>query len=158
VAVAREKRGVFVTLEAAGTLRGCIGRIRPDRPLGEVVRELAVAAAREDPRFGPVAWDELPALRIEISILTEPVVLHPISADRIVIGRDGVLVRRGGANGVLLPRVAPERRWDATALLRAACRKAGLGPDAWREPGTGVLTFQADVFAEPGDEERGMGE
>jgi len=52
------------------------------------------------------------------------------------------------SQGVLLPQVATEHDLGPEAFLAAACRKAGLGPDAWREPGTHVFTFQADVFGE----------
>ena len=122
---ARERRGAFVTLEAAGALRGCIGHVPADRPLGDVVRDVAVGAARDDPRFDPVNRTELADLRIEISVLTEPVALRPVAVDRIVIGRDGVVVRRGGATSVLLPQVGREQGWDAAALLRAARRADG---------------------------------
>ena len=147
------RRGAFVTLEETsdGALRGCIGRVAGDRPLGEVVRSVAVSAALEDPRFPPVDPGELAELRIEISVLGEPVVFEPRALGRLVIGRDGLLVRRGqegGVLGVLLPQVATEHALDAEAFLAAACRKAGLGRHAWREPGTCVFTFQADVFGE----------
>ena len=68
-----------------------------------------------------------------------------------MVGRDGLLVRRREASAILLPQVAPEQRWGPDAFLAAACRKAGLAPDAWREPGTEVFTFQADVFGELGE-------
>ena len=67
-------------------------------------------------------------------------------------------MRRQGASGLLLPQVASEQRWGPEAFLAAVCRKAGLAPDAWREPGTEVFTFQADVFAETWVEGGGMGE
>ncbi len=147
---ARLHRGAFVTLEEArdGALRGCIGRIAGDRPLGEVVRTVAVSAATEDPRFPPVTPEELADLRIEISVLGEPSPFEPTDPSRLVIGRDGLLVRRGSALGVLLPQVAAEHALGPEAFLAAACRKAGLGPMAWREPDTHVFTFHADVFGE----------
>ena len=140
--------GAFVTLAADGALRGCVGHMRADRPLAQVVREMAVAAGRDDARFPPVAPSELEALRIEISVLSEPTELAPAGPERIVIGRDGLLVRRGSASGLLLPQVAREHHWGPDAFLAAVCRKAGLATDAWREPQTQVLTFQADVFGE----------
>jgi AmmeMemoRadiSam system protein A len=148
VPAARLHRGAFVTLEQHGALRGCIGRIAGDRPLGEVVRSVAVSAACEDPRFPPVAPAELSELRIEISVLGEPALVEPVDPGRLVIGRDGLLVRRGSAVGVLLPQVATEHDMDPEAFLAAACRKAGLGRYSWREPGTRVFTFRADVFGE----------
>jgi AmmeMemoRadiSam system protein A len=147
-----------VTLDAAGALRGCVGHPHADRPLGEVVRDVTVAAARDDPRFDPVLLEELPVVRIHISVLTEPQKLQPVLPQHIVVGRDGLLVRRRDASAILLPQVAPEQRWGPDAFLAAACRKAGLAPDAWREPGTEVFTFQADVFGESGEEGRGKRE
>lgn len=143
------KRGAFVTLTERGALRGCLGHVAADRPLGEVVRDMTVAAAEEDPRFAPVAPDELGDLALEISVLSEPQPLErPVDPADVVIGRHGLIVRRGSRTGLLLPQVATEYHWSAEGFLAATCRKAGLGPDAWREAGTAVLTFQADVFGE----------
>jgi len=135
------RRGAFVTITEAGALRGCVGRVADERPLGDVVREMTVAAARDDPRFAPVTPEELPRLALEISVLTAaaPLPLVPVDPARIVAGRDV---------GLLLPQVATEYHWGPEAFLAATCRKAGLPPDAWREPDTEVLTFQADVFGE----------
>lgn len=144
------KRGAFVTILERGALRGCIGQVENMRPLGAVVRELTVAAARDDPRFAPVAPEELAGLTLEISVLTgaAPVRARPVEPGAIAAGRDGLIVRRGRQVGLLLPQVATEYRWGPEAFLAATCRKAGLPPDAWREPDTEVLTFQADVFGE----------
>lgn len=117
---------------------------------------MTVAAAQDDPRFPPVEPDELPDLALEISVLSEAAPLAPpVDAARIAVGRDGVMVRRGRNVGLLLPQVARDQQWGPDALLAATCRKAGLPPDAWREPGTDLFTFQADVFGEAGDQGRG---
>jgi uncharacterized protein (TIGR00296 family) len=50
----REARGAFTTLHKDGELRGCIGMVMAVKPLDETVREMARAAALEDPRFSPV--------------------------------------------------------------------------------------------------------
>jgi len=153
------RRGAFVTLLERGALRGCIGHIAADRTLGAVVRDMTVAAARDDPRFAPVAPDDLPALAVEISVLSAPASLvAPVEPSRIVVGRDGLIVRRERLMALLLPQVAVDYDWSPEAFLAATCRKAGLTPGAWREPGTEVLAFQADVFGESGDEGRGKGE
>jgi AmmeMemoRadiSam system protein A len=149
VPAAAQHRGAFVSLRAAnGDLRGCIGRVRGDRPLGEVIRRVAVSAARSDPRFAPVTADELSELRIEISVLSEPVRMEPADWCRLVIGRDGLLVRCGAAQAVLLPQVATEHGFGPEAYLNAVCHKAGLAPGSWREPATHIFTFTADVFVE----------
>jgi len=139
-----------VTLEEreGHDLRGCIGYVIGDQPLGELIRQVAVSAARADPRFPAVQLDELPALRIEISVLSQPVLVEAAHLPRLVIGRDGLLVRRGRVQGVLLPQVAVEHGFGPEAFLNAVCHKAGLAPGSWREPATRVFTFSADVFVE----------
>lgn len=146
---ARERRGAFVSLhENGGDLRGCIGHVTSDRPLGEVIRQVAVSAAQNDPRFPPVAPDELADLHIEISVLSEPVPVGVADRPRLVMGRDGVLVRSGATHAVLLPQVAAEYGLGPEAFLDAVCQKAGLRLGSWREPGTQVFTFTADVLVE----------
>jgi len=143
----REKRGVFVTLRKAGELRGCIGYIEPVAPLAEAVRRMAVESATGDPRFPPVTADELASLSLEISVLTVP--RRVGGAEEIVMKRDGVIVKRGGRQGVFLPQVADETGWSREEFLSALCaHKAGLPADAWRDPSTHLLTFQAEVFSE----------
>jgi AmmeMemoRadiSam system protein A len=129
-------------------LRGCIGHVADDRPLGQVIRQVAVSAARADPRFPPVTADELAELRIEISVLDEPVRAGLSDLCALVIGRHGLLVRRGRAQAVLLPQVAAEQGFGVEAFLNAVCHKAGLAPGSWRDDATHVFTFTADVFVE----------
>ena len=140
-----EPRGVFVSLHRQGALRGCLGHLEADVPVGEAVRRMAVAAAHDDPRFAPVAPDELEDIDVEVSVLTPSRRVRP---DDVVPGRDGLIVRRGVRAGVLLPQVAPEQGWDRLAFLRGVCRKASLAPDAWREPDTELLAFGAQVWPE----------
>src|SRR5512135_2674072 len=72
----REEGSSFVTLTEHGQLRGCIGSLEPYQSLAEDVREHAVAAALEDPRFPPVQEAELNGIQIEVSRLTRPVPLE----------------------------------------------------------------------------------
>ncbi|MEI7903744.1 MAG: AmmeMemoRadiSam system protein A, partial [bacterium] len=142
---AQQRRGVFVTLKKHGDLRGCIGRMIPDKPLHELAGAVALQSALEDPRFRPVTLHELKNLEIEISVLT-PMTPVP-GADHIVVGRDGVLIRKGGLSAVFLPQVAPEQGWGRDEMLEHLCRKAGLLPGSWKQGAT-LLTFQAIVFSE----------
>jgi hypothetical protein len=137
--------GAFVTLTIDGQLRGCIGRIEPDRALGPLVSRMAVSAAFEDPRFQPVTADELDRIHIEISLLTAA--QHVDSADRIVAGRDGVALQKDGARAVFLPQVATEQGWTRDELLDHLCEKAGLAASCWHQ-GASLSTFRADVFGE----------
>lgn len=145
-----ESCGAFVTLRKAGRLRGCIGYVEALKPLYQTVRECALAAALRDPRFDPVTPEELPAVRLEISVLSP---LFEIAPDQIEVGRHGLLVSRGGQRGLLLPQVATEWNWDRESFLEETCLKAGLPDDAWRH-GAKIQAFTAQVFAEPPDRAR----
>jgi AmmeMemoRadiSam system protein B/AmmeMemoRadiSam system protein A len=143
--ILREPRGVFVTLKKRGDLRGCIGHMVPDRPLAELVAAMALQSAFEDPRFSPVTARDLPDLEIEISVLTP---MKPVSGPNdIVVGRDGVLLQKGGKSAVFLPQVAPEQGWGRDEMLSHLSQKAGLPSGAWKD-GASFLTFQAIVFGE----------
>jgi AmmeMemoRadiSam system protein A len=147
-AALRRPGGAFVTLRSRGELRGCIGHVAADRPLAEVVARMAVSAATQDPRFPPIPPDELPELEVEISVLSEAIPLESRDPQEIRSGQDGVIVRRGWRQGVLLPQVAADYGWVGEEFLAAACRKAGLPPEAWRAPDCQLLVFQTDVFGE----------
>ncbi len=135
-------RGVFVSLHHRGALRGCLGHMEADLPAAEATRRMAIAASRDDPRFPPVAPEELDELDVEVSVLTPT---HPVRPDDVVPGRDGLVVHRGPRFGVLLPQVAAEHHWDRLTFLGAVCQKAGLPANAWRDRGTELLAFSAQV-------------
>jgi len=145
--------GAFVSLHGRQDheLRGCIGRVVVREPLLETVREMAVAAATQDPRFEPVRAAELDGLAIEISVLEPP---YPIRAEQVAVGRHGLIVRHGGHSGLLLPQVPVEHGWDRERFLAMTCRKAGLPEDAWRRVDCELLGFEAEVFGEPVAAER----
>ncbi len=139
--------GAFVTLRKNGQLRGCIGNIIGKKPLYETVRDMAIAAATQDPRFKPVDKGELQDLEIEISVLSVPHKINNVS--EIVLGRHGVIVSQGSHTGVFLPQVATETHWDKNKFLSVLCaEKAGLPPDAWKDPRTTIEIFTAQVFEE----------
>lgn len=151
-----EKRGVFVTLnvleEGSAMLRGCIGFPYPVKPLGEAIREAAVLAASDDPRFLPVSPEELGEIVVEVSVLTTPVELNAEERkdlpSKVRVGEDGLMVSNDLAGGLLLPQVATEQKWGAEQFLSETCMKAGLPRDAWLLPSTKVQAFQADIFSE----------
>lgn len=141
----RRVAGAFVTLHAAGALRGCIGTLEGTRPLAQAVAELARSAAFHDPRFPALSAAEWPAIQLEISVLSP---LRPVSdPQEVQVGRHGLVLSQGGQRGVLLPQVAVEYRWDRETFLEHTCRKAGLPPDAWRR-GARIEVFEAQVFGE----------
>jgi uncharacterized protein, PH0010 family len=137
--------GAFVTLTSAGELRGCIGQVEPRDSLGAVIVHCAAAAALEDPRFPPVSPNELPSLRVDVSILSRAE--EVTDTDRIVVGRHGLIVSHNGFRGLLLPQVATEHGWTRDQFLEQTCRKAGLPRDAWQR-GARVYCFEAEVVEE----------
>jgi AmmeMemoRadiSam system protein A len=141
----QQPRGAFVTLKKKGNLRGCIGRMIGDEPLGKIVGAMAMQAAFNDRRFNPLTADELSDIEIEISVLT-PMKQVAGAAD-IVVGRDGVLINKDDYHAVFLPQVATEQRWNREEMLDNLCLKAGLEKGCWKEK-TQFSTFQAIVFSE----------
>jgi AmmeMemoRadiSam system protein A len=140
-----EKRGVFVTLHVHDRLRGCIGVVEPDHPLGDSIVRCAAGAALHDPRFSPLQDQELGHTQIEISVLSPPFRIRP---EEIELGRHGLLVVRGRQRGLLLPQVATQHHFTAEQFLIETCRKAQLPPDAWRDPGAEVFAFTCEVFSD----------
>ncbi|MCX5669039.1 MAG: AmmeMemoRadiSam system protein B [Candidatus Omnitrophica bacterium] len=145
--VLKQEMGAFVTLNKHGELRGCIGNLSASQPLYFTVRDMAVEAAVDDPRFPALSLTELKEVEIEISVLS---VLEKItSAEKIELGKHGVLVRRGNQSGVFLPQVAAETGWSKEEFLNNLCaHKAGIAADAWKDRDTQLYIFTADVFSE----------
>jgi AmmeMemoRadiSam system protein A len=141
-----DPRGAFVTLHVGADLRGCIGSFRPLGSLASTVARMAVSAASEDPRFQPIAPEDVAELRVAVSALAPPARLA--DPRTVEVGRHGLVVKRGWHRGALLPKVAVEHGWDAETFLRHVCLKAGLPPTAWREPDCEVEAFEADEFGE----------
>lgn len=140
-----ERRGAFVTVRVAGELRGCIGYIEAERPLLRTIRDAAVAAALHDDRFDSIRADELPELRIDLSVLSAPVPAG--RPEDVQVGRHGIILSQGSRRGLLLPQVATEHGWDRETFLAHGCLKAGLPIDAWRR-GARIDVFEAEVFGE----------
>lgn len=143
-----EKRAVFVTIREFGHLRGCIGTLEPQEALVDAVVSRAIAAATQDPRFDPVTPEELPRLKLHISVLSP--VRRIRDASEIEIGKHGVIVSQGMRRGVFLPEVALDQGWDRETMLRYLCtEKAGLPADAWKKGATlEVFTTQSFGDAE----------
>ncbi len=140
----KERRGAFVSLHSRGQLRGCIGRIQPNQPLHQIVEEMALAAAFEDPRFSPLTLKELKDLELEISVLTPLQRIKDVQ--EIEVGKHGLYIRKGFHSGLLLPQVATEHEWDPLTFLEETCRKAGLPRNAWKEKDAEIYLFSADIF------------
>ncbi|MFA6185714.1 MAG: AmmeMemoRadiSam system protein A [Phycisphaerae bacterium] len=141
--------GCFVTLKNKGELRGCIGQFVSDKPLIELVSQMAVASSTGDSRFfgEPITQKEVKDLDIEISVLsplkktTDPLSLR--------LGIDGIYIKKGYASGCFLPQVATETGWSKEEFLSYCCsHKAGLKADAWKDKNTEVYLFTAEILEE----------
>jgi hypothetical protein len=145
----KEKRGVFVTLEIEGQLRGCIGNILPVYPLAEAIMRNAYEAAFEDPRFGPLTKGEFKDTDIEISVLTEPEKLEYKSAedllDKLHPGKDGVVIQKGMYKSTYLPQVWEDLP-NKEEFLSSLCMKAGLDSDEWEKRECKIYTYEVEKF------------
>jgi AmmeMemoRadiSam system protein A len=144
-----EPAGAFVTIRIGHDLRGCIGYIVSDRPLAEVISEVAVKAALEDPRFPPLTQSELGRATLEISVLSP--LKEVAGVDEVQVGRDGLLIELGRYRGLLLPQVATEQGWDREQFLDHTARKAGLPSNAWKDPAAKIYRFTAEIIHEHPD-------
>lgn len=147
----RVRQGAFVTLKLNGKLRGCVGLLEPIKPLYQAVIDNALAAAFFDNRFLPLAKSELPALKIEISVLSVPVKMTASSpAERLRQLRplvDGVIIRSNGQVVTYLPQVW-EKLKEPEEFLSSLCQKGGWSTDCWENPEVKIYTYQAEAFGE----------
>ena len=144
-----QERGAFVTLKESGELRGCIGYMSSLKPLYLTVRDTAAFAALRDPRFPSVSAAELPKLEYEISVLSP--LRRVLDVRQIKVGEHGLLMKDATHEGVLLPQVPVEERWDRQRFLEETCAKAGMRLTCWKDEDTDIFEFTAVVF---GDTER----
>ena len=140
------ERGAFVTLHESGELRGCIGYTSATKPLYMTVRDTATLAALKDPRFKPVSVSELPKLEYEISVLSP--LRRVTDIQQIKVGEHGLLMKNGGFEGLLLPQVPVEQKWDRQKFLEQTCVKAGMSAGCWKDEDTDIFLFTAVVFGE----------
>jgi AmmeMemoRadiSam system protein A len=147
----RQSRATFVTLRLGSALRGCIGSIKPKRPLAQDVSNNAYSAAFHDPRFPPLGPDEYPELSIHLSVLSDmKTVDFTNQADllsQVRDGRDGLLLESNSQRGLLLPSVWKDLP-DKRQFLRHLKMKAGLQPDFWSDQ-LKIRRFTTQTFSRP---------
>jgi len=147
----RENGASFVTLTIDNELRGCIGTLEAHQPLAQDVREHAVAAALEDPRFPPVDKNELSRIKLEVSCLTTPSPLeYSSSEDLLRLLRphvDGVILKKNHRRATFLPQVW-EKIPKPEDFLDHLCVKMGARSDLWQYTKLQVYTYQVEEFHE----------
>ena len=145
--VLNKELGAFVTLHKRGKLRGCIGNMIGKGPLFLTIRDMAIAASTQDPRFAKVAKEELDDIDIEISVLSEMEKIDDPS--KIIMGKHGVMLQSGFRSGVFLPQVAGQMNYDRELFMNSLCaHKAGLPADAWKKGECEIFVYTAEVFGE----------
>jgi AmmeMemoRadiSam system protein B/AmmeMemoRadiSam system protein A len=147
-----QERGAFTTLHKNSELRGCIGYTSAAKPLTITVRDTATLAAMRDPRFQQVTTEELPSLSYEISVLSP--LRRVTDIQQIKIGEHGLLMKNGDSEGLLLPQVPTEQKWDRQTFLEQTCRKAQMNADCWKDDYTDIFSFTAVVFDEHSMDEK----
>jgi len=122
----------FVTLTKNNDLRGCIGSLEAYRPLYEDIISNAVNSAFRDNRFAPLDRSELNEIKIEISILSERILIEYENFSdlkkKIIPNKHGVYLTYSYNSATFLPQV-----WDQLytheQFFSHLCRKAGLSAD-----------------------------
>lgn len=129
----RQAAGVFVTIEKAGELRGCIGTIYPvTKNIAEEITRNAIEAATYDPRFMPVEKPELNQLSVSVSVMGEPEDVEDWNT--LDPHRYGVIAEKGLRRGLLLPNLTGIDTIEEQ--IEAVKRKAGIPEyEADDEPG-----------------------
>jgi uncharacterized protein len=139
----------FVTLERAGSLRGCVGTLDAGRPLYRDAVRNAVRAM-SDPRVPPVTRDEWPTLTVSVSVLSRP---EPLAVqcladlyEELRPKVDGLILVVGARQATFLPTVWGKLP-DPVDFVRALLVKGGWPGDELPE-GVRALRYTADSFHE----------
>ncbi len=146
--------GVFVTIEhyPTRTLRGCMGFVEPKEKFSKALIDAAIAAAAEDSRFVPVSHMEFEHMIVEVSILDKPKLITASTEiaikNNIKLGRDGLILKYGYHEAILLPNVPIENNWTKEKYLDNLCIKAGLKEHIWKTGQARLYTFTAHIFRE----------
>lgn len=107
-------------------LRGCIGTVEPEQStLAAEIIANALKAATRDPRFLPVAGDELSSLRYSVDVLGSLELARFEDLNPAVFGVV-VIDQSGSRRGLLLPAI--ESIATADQQVGVAARKAGIKP------------------------------
>ena len=137
-----EIMGAFVSIYIEGKLRGCIGNFAKNKPLNDIVQEMAVSASH-DRRFDAVKPDELENMELEISVLSPLKKIN--SVNEIVLGKHGIYIKDGDNSGTFLPQVATKTGWNLEEFLGHCSRdKAGIGWEGWKT--SDIFIYEAIIF------------
>lgn len=150
------KKACFVSLHNKDLgLRGCMGMFPPiNEPLFQNVINRTIDAVK-DPRFrtNPLNYNELKDIKLEISILTDPVYLKFNSPQELLNklqpNNDGVILTTKFGSSTYLPQVWQQLP-DKKEFLTNLCLKQGAPPNFWQTnfKDIKIQIYQAVVFGE----------
>ncbi len=146
-----KKFGVFCTIFKNQKMRGrgCAG-VPAFAGLMDNTLEAVKASAKEDPRFEPIAEEELKDVKLEMSVLSEPKIIEVSDPQRHIeavnVG-DGLLLKYGPYESLFPPQVWKTIK-NKEAFLDTLCLSAGMTEGMWKEPGAKLYRFSAQVFTE----------
>lgn len=142
---------VFVTLQIDGNLRGCIGSLEASRSLYQDLISHSYNAAFADPRFPPLAQEELESVKVEVSVLSKREVVDYVDFDdlktKIEPYQDGIYLTQGLQAATFLPQVW-EQLPDFDEFFRHLCLKAGLSPDEMLKEHPKIEKYSVQKFEE----------
>ena len=125
-------KATFVTLKQNGRLRGCIGSLVAHRELYDDLIYNAISAAFNDPRFKPLTKEELKYTTLEVSLLSDPILVKYNDIDdlksKIDIGTDGIILKLENKQATFLPQVWEDLK-EFDIFFEHLCKKAGLSGD-----------------------------
>ncbi len=134
-------RGAAVLLWDEDGPRGPLLRLPPTGPLYLTVEELVAQACALG---APISADHLDAVRIGVAVLGAVV---PGDASQLEVGRHGVVVTRGARRGIVLPWTS-NGLTSGSALIGAACQRAGLPETSWQSPEVETISFTVQSFGD----------
>ena len=148
------KLGVFVTIEhyPTGTIRGSMGFSEPKEVLSKAIIDSAISSAGEDPNFVPVSHMEFEHMVIEVVLFDKSELINAKTEqgikNSIKIGRDGLLLKYGYHEALILPKVPIENNWTKERLLDNLCIKAGVKKHIWKMGTAKLYIFKTQAFRE----------
>jgi AmmeMemoRadiSam system protein A len=144
-----EDKACFVTLTKDGELRGCIGSLEAQNDLCQNIIDNSSKAAFYDPRFSALTKEELDDVKIEISVLSEPIKLEYSDKrdllEKLEPNKHGVILIKDEFSATFLPQVW-EQLPDKEKFLEQLSQKAGLKKDTWQN--SEIYVYKVEKFSE----------
>jgi MEMO1 family protein len=139
------KAGAHIKLLKKTDLRAYVGQMPSELPLYEVVIQTALKAAQQDYRFEPIRIEELPQMRIELSVISP--LQRIININELNPDIHGIYLRKNGKSGAYLPLTAKQNNWTKEELLGHCARdKAKIEWDDWKT--AEIYLFTTKIFRE----------